>query len=478
MKIEGPVSFLLKEVYVEKSSTDGDKRLQFEGIFSESDNKNKNNRVYKKGIWERNLKEGSAFRGRLDNRAVLGELEHPDIGTTSLKRVSHQFLDAKLQEDGRVWAKGQVLNTPEGRILAELFAVKYPVGASSRGNGTSEKNDDGIEEVNEDYELDTWDFVYDPSVECVETHIVDESRIRDLVKSEDDVVSIFEHYGCKEGDVSCVVEKVNNNKKEDFCLECVIEEIEKADIDKAEKIFTDALSKVDSGKSEVIDVLFKLYRKKLTEIKNSEQEIEMDENKTNNESIKVTEVVSRLVERANKLKERALAAEEKLAKEDKEDKEDKENTESEGNKVPESTELKERFEAAKLVIEDLISEKEKLEGQLAELTERYDVAKKIAAEALSRLKEDNKEEQEDDKDKDDKDKDDKKKDGPPMKDKKDKEDEEDEEKDKKESDKKDDADDTSVTESKKRKFSAGNAPKKRKSAFMEQVDAFENRAGE
>jgi hypothetical protein len=68
-------------------------------------------------------------------------------------------LEARLQEDGTIYGKALVYNTPEGQRLQEYLLTGTRIGISSRGTGTV--NNQGV--VQEDYALDTWDAVYNPS---------------------------------------------------------------------------------------------------------------------------------------------------------------------------------------------------------------------------------------------------------------------------------------------------------------------------
>lgn len=170
-----------KPVMAESTIREGVEVLAVEGIFGKVNARNENNRRYPLSIWEKNLGKGSGFRSRMEARAVLGELEHPESGNTHLERVSHIITDAwveeldtaKIAEMGLtesevtpgmyVVGRYEVLNTPRGSILRALHEAGVRVGISSRGRGDI-RQVDGIDEVCDDYELDTWDTVYLPSV--------------------------------------------------------------------------------------------------------------------------------------------------------------------------------------------------------------------------------------------------------------------------------------------------------------------------
>ena len=58
----------------------------------------------------------------------------------------------------------EVLPTPSGNILKELFKSGIRLGISSRGMGSVEPmNESGASEVQDDFELIAFDFVSNPS---------------------------------------------------------------------------------------------------------------------------------------------------------------------------------------------------------------------------------------------------------------------------------------------------------------------------
>ena len=159
--------------------TDGlGKRLKVRGLFQSVGRKNANGRIYPGNVWEKVLAKDSTFMKKLKERKVLGELEHPETGTTHLARVSH--LISNVWRDGsNVLGEAVILKTPSGAILEELFRMGIPVGISSRGSGST-KNENDAEMVQEDYDLRTFDFVYDPSVEEAYPELVNEAREKAL----------------------------------------------------------------------------------------------------------------------------------------------------------------------------------------------------------------------------------------------------------------------------------------------------------
>ena len=128
------------------------------GIFSSAELKNNNNRVYKRNVLEREIKKVSGKLPTNENRGTLwGELGHPPNPEVNPDRIA--ILTTELNWRGNdVYGKSKVLDTPMGQI-AKTLVKEGKMGISSRGLGTVAENGD----VNEDFNLITWDMVTDPS---------------------------------------------------------------------------------------------------------------------------------------------------------------------------------------------------------------------------------------------------------------------------------------------------------------------------
>lgn len=135
--------------------------LVVSGKYQQADLKNENDRIYSKPTLK-NAIYSNVTKSKLEKRGMLGELEHPKDGVTQLYRVSHLVLSLDLRDDGEVSGQSEIFDTPNGLIIAELVRRNALFGISSRGKGTSYVSD-GIEYVNEDFCLETFDFVYSPS---------------------------------------------------------------------------------------------------------------------------------------------------------------------------------------------------------------------------------------------------------------------------------------------------------------------------
>ena len=151
---------LVEDVQYIVEEKDGKKSLYIEGVFLQSNLKNRNGRVYPKEIMQKEIARYT--KESIDTKRSMGELGHPDGPTVNLDRVSHMI--TSLREDGDNWiGKAKILDTPMGNIARNLIEEGAQLGVSSRGLGSlKEKN--GINEVQDDFMLSTAaDIVSDPS---------------------------------------------------------------------------------------------------------------------------------------------------------------------------------------------------------------------------------------------------------------------------------------------------------------------------
>ena len=151
----------IEKVEVLTEETNGKKNLFIKGIFLQAEQVNRNGRVYRMPVMEREVKRYSeqyVKKGR-----ALGELGHPDGPTVNLDRVSHKITE--LYRDGNNFVgKAQILSTPMGKIAESLLKDGVTLGVSSRGIGSLRQTKEGYSEVGEDFMLATAaDIVADPS---------------------------------------------------------------------------------------------------------------------------------------------------------------------------------------------------------------------------------------------------------------------------------------------------------------------------
>ena len=151
----------IEQVEVIVENRGGKKNLYIEGVFLQSEMKNRNGRMYPKATLSREVgryNENFVQKGR-----ALGELGHPDGPTVNLDRVSHKIVS--LKESGNNFVgKAKILGTPMGKIASNLLGEGVKLGVSSRGVGSLNKTNEGYSVVGEDFTLATAaDIVADPS---------------------------------------------------------------------------------------------------------------------------------------------------------------------------------------------------------------------------------------------------------------------------------------------------------------------------
>ena len=145
--------------------------LIVEGRLQTAETKNGNGRFYPREILEREVK--NYIDGPIKENRALGELDHPDSSIINLKNVSHNIKNIRWDGDDVVGTI-EILPTPSGNILTELFRNGITVGVSSRGMGSLQPNSNGVQEVQDDFELLCWDFVSTPSTPGAYVHPISE----------------------------------------------------------------------------------------------------------------------------------------------------------------------------------------------------------------------------------------------------------------------------------------------------------------
>ena len=138
-------------------------RLVVSGVLQRAEAKNQNGRVYPK---ETLMREAKKYEDTfVQERRALGELDHPDSSVVNLNNVSHNVLGMNWKGDDLVGTV-EVLSTPAGNILKELFKSGIKLGISSRGMGSVKevmREGGNTVEVQPDFELIAFDFVSNPS---------------------------------------------------------------------------------------------------------------------------------------------------------------------------------------------------------------------------------------------------------------------------------------------------------------------------
>lgn len=158
MKLITEVNDQVRYITEEKA---GKKSLYIEGVFLQSNLKNRNGRMYPAEIMEKEISR--YMTEAVENNRAFGELGHPDGPSINLDRVSH--IVTELRRDGDNWiGKAKLTETPMGNIARGLIESGGQLGVSSRGLGTLKEDRDGVQVVQDDFHLATAaDIVADPS---------------------------------------------------------------------------------------------------------------------------------------------------------------------------------------------------------------------------------------------------------------------------------------------------------------------------
>ena len=137
------------------------KEYFIEGVFLQSELKNRNGRMYPESVLDKEV--ARYMQEQVENNRAYGELGHPDNPQINLDRVSH--LIVSLRKEGTNYiGKAKILETPMGQIARGLLDGGANLGVSSRALGSLKVNEDGIQVVQDDFMLSTAaDIVADPS---------------------------------------------------------------------------------------------------------------------------------------------------------------------------------------------------------------------------------------------------------------------------------------------------------------------------
>jgi len=147
--------------YISEAKENGEKSHFIEGIFLQSNVKNRNGRIYPLHIME---KEVNRYVNEVVNHnRAYGELGHPQGPSINLDRVSH-IITSLRKEGNNFIGKAKLTETPMGSIAMGLLKSGANLGVSSRGMGSLKPTTEGIMEVQDDFHLATaGDIVADPS---------------------------------------------------------------------------------------------------------------------------------------------------------------------------------------------------------------------------------------------------------------------------------------------------------------------------
>ena len=169
--------FEISPEQITESVKENNGKLIVRGVLQRAEAKNQNGRVYPREIL---MREANTYNKNFVKQSrAMGELDHPESSVVNLANVSHNITDMNWRDDDLVGTV-EVLTTPSGNILRELFRNGIKLGISSRGVGSVEtvkESADGEEaqEVQNDFELIAFDFVSNPSTQGAFMYPMNES---------------------------------------------------------------------------------------------------------------------------------------------------------------------------------------------------------------------------------------------------------------------------------------------------------------
>ena len=165
---------------INESISENNGKLVVKGVLQRAESKNQNGRVYPREVL---LKEVAKYlENQVTERRALGELDHPESSVVNLNNASHNIIEMHWDGDD-LMGTVEVLSTPAGNILKELFKSGIKLGISSRGLGSVEpiqedeqgEGEEDTVEVQPDFELIAFDFVSNPSTHGAFMRPVNES---------------------------------------------------------------------------------------------------------------------------------------------------------------------------------------------------------------------------------------------------------------------------------------------------------------
>ena len=145
------------ELITEKSEGDMITKIRFPFIFA--DVVNKNNRLYRESIVKRAIER---LQMKEEGESIWGTAGHKK--SPELDDVTHLIKKIYFDCTSKTGvAESLILPNARGENIKVILKAGGKLGASLRGYGTVKARADGIEEVNDDFELQSVDIVLTPS---------------------------------------------------------------------------------------------------------------------------------------------------------------------------------------------------------------------------------------------------------------------------------------------------------------------------
>ena len=130
---------------------------------------NRNGRIYPEHVLR---KQDQLYQKLIQERAAVGELDHPESSIIAGDRISHNIIET-WWEGKTLMGKMEILMSPgfikhgivstKGDEVANLLRNRIKIGVSSRGVGSLMEGKNGEQIVQDDFEIICWDVVTAPS---------------------------------------------------------------------------------------------------------------------------------------------------------------------------------------------------------------------------------------------------------------------------------------------------------------------------
>jgi len=145
------------EVQEELNEATGVKNKKYiiSGLFTTTEEKNRNGRIYPKSLFESEVKK---YNKEIKNNTIqtLMEMEHPARSTIDIMEAVAKVQELKM-EGNKVYGKAVLLDNPKANQLKTLIDNGIKIGVSSRGLGRVQEG------IVKEYKLLNYDCVANPS---------------------------------------------------------------------------------------------------------------------------------------------------------------------------------------------------------------------------------------------------------------------------------------------------------------------------
>lgn len=146
------------------------------GVIADTVLPTRNKRRYTEALWDKVFSD-DIVKEQIANGGIFGELGHPvDRTETDMEKIAIVMPEIpKKNPEGKLEARFDILDTPNGRIAKTLADYGYKLGISSRGNGdVVEDFESGEDFVDEDtYDFQAFDLVIVPACKDARLSLVE-----------------------------------------------------------------------------------------------------------------------------------------------------------------------------------------------------------------------------------------------------------------------------------------------------------------